>query len=459
MASRSSAGIGVGITITLLGVACLGLFVATIIFLSKYKGLQQTHNQLSADTEVFVKSGERNSDAVQRYKDLARKDGRSVIGYLGDSLRQAMDKVSGSPGDTVEQMQDKMGRIEGASANNLTAVIAARDSQIASLQSRFEQADKDRKTALTDLGNEQERVKKLQAEHQKTVDGLNADIGKYRAEVEAYRGQVDEAKVFMDRNMNTHRENAASAESALKEQLRTMTNENLQLKEQVAELRGKNAGEFLRPAAEETLVDATIIGLNQSNNQATISRGTRDKVILGMSFAVYSDATAIKIDPRTGDYPRPKAKLEVINVGETSSTCRITEETRGNPVVRGDVVANAIYDPSKVYTFVVYGNFDSNGDGVATPGEADDIRALIAGWGGKTTDELTGNVDFLILGQKPPLPPKPGVDSPDAVLDDWVRLNGITQKYGQLQSQAVSTSVPILNENRLYTLIGRKLTR
>jgi hypothetical protein len=27
-------------------------------------------------------------------------------------------------------------------------------------------------------------------------------------------------------------------------------------------------------------------------------------------------------------------------------------------VVRGDVIANAVYDPKKVYTFLIRGNFD-----------------------------------------------------------------------------------------------------
>src|SRR5207247_1031794 len=109
--------------------------------------------------------------------------------------------------------------------------------------------------------------------------------------------------------------------------------------------------------------------------------------------------------------------------------------------------------------FLIFGNFDPNGVGVATPGGAEDLKALIVSWGGKVTDELTGSVDFLILGQKPQLPPKPTVDSPDAVVKEYIRLNGIVEKYKQLQEQAVSTSVPILNENRLYTLIGRKVGR
>jgi hypothetical protein len=440
-------------------VACLALFITTIVFLSKYQGAQRNYTTLNQDMEDWVKSSERTNDAVQRFRDLAKKDRASVVGYLNESLRTSMTTISGAAGDTVDQLKDKLSKVEGASSNNLIGLVHARENDVADWKAKYEQADKDRKTALTDLGNEQARVKDLNAAHQKTVETMAADLDRYRAEVETYRKSVDDSKKFMDVNVEKLKEQFAQSESSYKEQNKTLSNENLQLKEQVAELRGKNKPNILRPAPEESLVDGTVISLNQSANQVTISRGVKDRIFLGMTFAVYSDATAIKPDPKTGDYPRPKAKLEVVNVGDTSSSCRITEETKGNPVVRGDVIANAIYDPSKQYTFLIFGNFDANGDGLATPAEAEDIRAMITAWGGKVTDELTGSVDFLVLGQKPQLPPKPTVDSPDAVVKEYIRLNGLVEKYKLLQDQAVSTSVPILNENRLYTLIGRKVGR
>ena len=459
MASRSSAGIGVGITITLLGVACLALFITTIVFLSKYQGAQRSYTQLNEDVNDYIRAEERSSDQIQRFKTSAKSARQSVVGYLNDSLRQTMNAVTGVSGDTVDQLKDKLTHVEGAANNNLLAVIATRDSEIADWKAKYEQADKDRKTALTDLGNEQDRVKSINAAHAKTIETMNADIDRYRAEVETYRKNVGDTQNFMNGQIEKGRESAAQVESGLKEQIRTFSSENLQLKEQVAKLRAEHTASILKPKAEESLVDGTVIGLSQGANQVTINRGQKDKIFLGMTIAVYSDATAIKVDPKTGEYPRPKAKLEIVNVGETSSTCRITEETRGNPVVRGDVVANAIYDPNKVYTFLVFGNFDFNGDGVATPAEAEDVRATIIAWGGKVTEELTGSVDFLVLGQKPQLPPKPTVDSPDAVVREFIRLNGLVEKYRVLQEQAVSTSVPILNENRLYTLIGRKVGR
>jgi hypothetical protein len=125
-------------------------------------------------------------------------------------------------------------------------------------------------------------------------------------------------------------------------------------------------------------------------------------------------------------------------------------------VIRGDVIANALYDPAKVYTFLVYGNFDANGDGASTQAEAEDIKAMVTGWGGKVTDQLTGNVDFLIMGDRPQLPPPPSADAPSAVVNNYMHMRDLAQRYDRLLEQAQSTSVPILNQNRLFTLIGRR---
>lgn len=130
-----------------------------------------------------------------------------------------------------------------------------------------------------------------------------------------------------------------------------------------------------------------------------------------MSFAIYADAASIKVDPASGEYPRGKANVEVIAVSDTTSTCRLLSESKGNPVAVGDSVANALYDPSKTYSFLIYGNFDVNNDAIATPTEQSDLKALIEGWGGKSVDYL-GDVDFLVLGRPPDPPAPPGAPTP-----------------------------------------------
>jgi hypothetical protein len=224
---------------------------------------------------------------------------------------------------------------------------------------------------------------------------------------------------------------------------------------QLAVLRGQRNQAVLRTGDESALVDAEIVGTNSADRTAFLSIGKRENVVLGMTFSVYPSASAIRPN-ENGEYPAGKATLEVINVGETTATARITSEARGNPVVKGDVVANAVFDPSKKYKFVIFGNFDADRDGLATQIERQDIEAMIRAWGGDMTEDMTGDVDFLVLGQRPLIPPRPASDAPFEVVQEYFRREREVERYDSLNRQAQSTSVPVLNENRLYTLIGKR---
>src|SRR5262249_62066820 len=110
------------------------------------------------------------------------------------------------------------------------------------------------------------------------------------------------------------------------------------------------------------------------------------------------------------------------------SSCRPQRYKNGNPIVKGDVVRNAVFHPKKTYKFLIFGNFDANNDGVATPQEASTIEALVREWGGVVVSELSGDVDFLVLGERPSLLPPPPPTAPPAVVQEYGRLRGIVNQ-------------------------------
>jgi hypothetical protein len=75
-----------------------------------------------------------------------------------------------------------------------------------------------------------------------------------------------------------------------------------------------------------------------------------------------------------------KASIEVVRVGNTTSECRITRTSRGATLSEGDLIANLVYDKNTKYNFLVYGNFDLDRNGVATPQDAEVIKRLITQW-------------------------------------------------------------------------------
>lgn len=457
MAARTSASVGVGVTITILGLLTLTLFVLTLVFYGQKTRAERDLLATQEDVQRFVRPDERERDDIRVIADNAARNNQSVVAYLRDQLQGTMERVTGLRRETLTQLQTKLRAVEGAGpATPLLEVVRNRDLEIDRLEAAAAEAEATRDVALADLANEVEKIRALEARHDATVAALNAEIEQYESELASYRQGVQSAEDDYADAIVIARQEAAEREGLLREELARVEEELLILQNQLQVLRGERKEEIFRGQPEEALVDGRVIAVNGADGTVALGLGKRDKIVLGMTFAVYADATAIRPDPVTGAYPQGKASVEIIAVDEASSTGRVLSERAGNPIVAGDVVANPVYDPNKIYRFVVFGNFDFNRDGRSTPREAEDIRAMIQSWGGEIRDELTGDVDFVVLGDPPVLPPQPPTTAPIEVLQQYVRLSEARQRYALLQTRAESTSVPILNQNRLYTLLGRE---
>jgi hypothetical protein len=455
MAGRGGAGVGMIVTVSVLGVLTLALFVFTFVFYGKFQNEKRDHEDYKNQVTNFIRPDEQQRDDIRSIADAARQAGnKSVVGYLVDSTQRTMRRVSGSPSETVTTLEDKLANIPGADGSSLLQVVQDMQGKVSQLEGQLTQADADRRRALEDLANESERVAKMQESHNAAVSSLNTEIGTYKSEVDQYRDGINDTRKEMDARVERLLADSRDQEAQLTERIRQLQDQNLVLQNQVAVLRGEKNKDILRPEDEFALVDGQVAGIDGGSNQVYINIGRAAKVRLGMTFAVYGSVNEIRPDDQ-GVYPRGKASLEVIAVDEDSSTCRILNETRGNPVVKGDVIANAVYDPMKTYKFLVWGNFDADRDGRVTPQEKMDIEAMVLAWGGEVVEELTGDVDFLVLGERPLLPPTPRAGSPIEIMQEYIRLDRVVQRYNELFGQAAATGLPVLNEHRLYTLIGR----
>lgn len=453
MAGRNSIGVGVGVTIFISLALTVGLLVAFAIYFTKYKDSNQELLKMRQDVGSFVSPAEQNTDTTRALISEAQKSRKSVFGLLQDNQGELMSRVTGSKIDSLKIMDEKLAPF-AVQGKTLMSVLAEKNAEISSLKQQAAQAEEARTTALANLSAEVNRVKKIDDAHQATVAALNAEVKQYKDEVDRYRGGIDVHRGQLDQRLEQARTEYATVESKLKEQIDALTKENLILKDQARAFRDAGKAVTLKPGDEYALVDGNIVGVDGANRRCSISLGAKNKVRVGMSFTVYGSAAALRPDAE-GNYPTGKATIEITRVDAESSECRILSEARGNPIVQSDVIANALYDPNKVYKFVVYGNFDVNRDGVATALERTDLAALIEEWNGKVVDELAGDVDFVVLGEPSALPPPPAQDAPQEVFQEYIRQRKAIEKYDQLYNEARSTNIPVLNENRLYTLIGK----
>lgn len=459
MAGKTSSSVGVGVTITLLSVTTLGLFVFTAIFFGRYNSQQAEYEKLKTGNDQFIREDEKANGEIRAMVDEAKKSKQSLVGWLRTRVGTVMKTTTGTENTTFDQFDERATAALGGEGGAMLTALANRDAKIKGLEEQVKNADDARQAAIKDLEQTRTQVEATQKALTDENGKLKTLIASYETELKTWRGGLDEATKAMGDNIKSLEADAASRVRNLDAKISSLERENLVLVDQLAKLRGQQVGQILKGQAEEALVDGQIIGVSPDGKKVEISVGSKQKVPLGITFSVYADAKQIAVDPKTGEYRRGKATLEVISVGTDTATCRVNSETKGAPVIKGDVIANAVYDPAKTYKFVIFGNFDANGDGVATPLERADVIAMVESWGGVSAPELAGDVDFLVLGEKPILPPKPSDGSPFEVLQQFVKLQTEVAKYDEFYKSAQSTSVPILNQNRFMTLIGAKPIR
>ena len=454
MAARSGSGTGMAVAVAILGVFTLGLFITTVIFISKTNATRREYATLQQEVRDYIRDDERQNDRITQIRAAAAAEGKSVVGYLNDSIKTAMRITTGAESGTIADLSRRVSSIQGADAGGLLAVLRDRDLQIANLQKRAQDAEDARNRAQADLQNSVKRVAELEEAQRRALQAINDDVTVTMDEVDKYREDFNQAKAAMEQRVQRIEEQARIREAELTGQIRELQQQAAIATDTIKKLQEQLRGKSFKPGDEFALVDGEVIGVDTASGQYFLSLGAKDRVTLGMTFEVYPDAGTIRPDEVTGEYPAGKATLEIIRVEEASSVARVVREKRGNPIVRGDVVANPIYDPKKVYKFLIYGNFDANRDGVYTPQEQAEIEAMIRAWGGQVVDSLSGDIDFLVLGSKPVLPPAPPSTAPVAVVDEYVRLRRVVQEYDRLFEQAQATAIPVLNENRLRTLLG-----
>jgi len=455
MAARTGASVGVAVTITVLGAFALGFFVTTMVF---YGQAQRASGDLAAANDnykQFVSPEQREHAVIRAILEEARSDGnKTVVEYLAGNRSELLASVTGDTSTSMTQYRDQLNLLPDISEGSLLDLVDKKNKDITTLTSRLDESESQRRAAQEAAEFEANRVAAIESEFNDTAADMEARLNEYSTRVvylEDTLAQIEGR--YTDRIDETIADSTESIDT-IQTSLDDATRDNNLLRDLVARLRGQGKSTRLQPLNEAELIDGRIDQVIASDSEVLLSIGRKQKAVLGMTFAVYDNATEIRVNKDTGTYPAGKAVIEIIEVENDFSRARIISSSQGNPIIRGNVIANAVYDPSKTYKFVVDGLFDVDGDGIATTYETDELEALIEQWGGKLEDEVVGDIDFVVLGEKPILPPPPGPGAPIATMQEYVRLQREIQRYDDLLVRAEDASIPLLNANRLQTLIG-----
>jgi hypothetical protein len=314
--------------------------------------------------------------------------------------------------------------------------------------------------------------KLLEQQENRFNDAMEVDAKKEQtllAEKEKYQQQVNDIK--QDYNnlkvmlQQTSEEKVQTLLTQLEDERENRKKLNQQLLKTEAELaitqqRMKRTQEKLNtlvpPPDNEVAAykpDGKIILIDDPTKVVHINIGSDDHVYQGLTFQVYEKNTPI---PKDG---KGKAEIEVFNVEKNISTARIISSNPKKPIMLDDIIANLIWDRYKTNVFAVAGEFDLNGDGEIDYEGADKIKALIKKWGGKVSDDISINTDFLVLGTTPAVLQKPTFEQMEAdpmAMEKYEDSLKRLTHYKEVQTQAQNFSIPIFNLERFLYFIGYK---
>jgi hypothetical protein len=454
----------------------VGLFlVATtlaVIFYIKIEGYRTTAETSKSQLEQMATPAEQRKGLGKIVGSIPR--GKSALGTMADYLDKMVYLIiGGMPEDTSAEVKiDTAGRkVEETlkelphqqldirpndpNANGLVRIIQRLNNDL----SETTAAQTDLKDQINKLRNRFDDAMAASFEKEQT---LLAEKEKYEQQVRDIKKDYDELKALTQqtadqqvRTLMTRLDEEKANSYALKQDL-LKTKAHLEVIRERMNLAQEKLSTIVPPPDSEAPAfqpDGKILLIDNQTKIAHLNIGSNDHVYPGLTFSVYDKNFPI---PKDG---KGKAELEVFDIANTFSAARIIRSEIKRPIVVDDIVANLIWDSDRTNVFVVAGEFDLDDDGYIDYDGTEKIKALITKWGGKATDEVTIDVDYLVLGRTPIVQRKPTFEQMEADPMALEKYEASLQKlshYKDVQIQAQEFSIPVFNTERFLYFIGYK---
>ena len=456
MAIRSSAGTGVIVSLVVFVLATVFLLVLSIVFYASGRAQKEETGNLVKAFDVYATKNERSNDTIADLVAKADSSSQSVVSYLYSELEERNRILTGNKNAKLEEIRAAFRETMSANSS-LALTVGTLNRGLASRQAEVD-------SYLSQLASAKSTIKSLEDELQVLSQSKADEVERVKSEWEDVQNQSIKLNSEVNTLFTSRKERGEDMRSFLEEII-------VELEEELQYSRGENAKQagalkILRQQRDigelyktdpSLLVDGIVIGV-ENDNRVSINRGLQDKIRLGMSFEVYDRANQLQEDSE-GNMPAGKASIEVVEVGETTSFAKVKRSTPNQPILKNNVLVNAIYDPDYSFSFLVHGVFDADGDG--NPETTNDfVKNRIKRWGGVVVEDngqLPGDLDFLVLGIAPrePLSKLP-MGASKAMEENYNRKQARYQNYIRLLEKARDAGVPVLTANRLQILTGQK---
>jgi hypothetical protein len=436
--------------------------ISTILAVVFYMGQSKAEAQIRENEDQRKAAIGQDQEILNRF--ISDNPGRSALATADQQIRD-LKRAIGAENANVPTITDPK---EGLVVN---AIAAAGGQKNAGLIPTVESLGSQLRTQRNTVASLQQEVERLrtaaeasQKNYQEAIAAAQKTASQFESENQTLTGQAaelrnanDAAATKNETAMTQLRDQFEATRRDLVLQIEQLQTEVARRDQRISVLQQQIAS--LRPNQNTNVgaeQDGTIVRAAPGTGEVYINLGRRDRVVTGLTFAVYDPRLGVRI----GDDAEAAGKggIEVIDVSETESLCRVTHVNRGKTIQNGDLIANPVYhqDRSRTFRFVVSGDFDLDGDGVATAGERQRLEQMITHWGGTIEPNVTTQTDFLVVGARPSSPAtRPGGDTAAAQPGSVDAARGqVQQSYDDVIVEAKRSNVPILNQNRFLAMIG-----
>ncbi|UCC30481.1 MAG: hypothetical protein JSU86_20070 [Phycisphaerales bacterium] len=460
MARGQLQGIG---SVTVWMIVFVALWLTSTVFLvilyTGQEGLRSENTRLTEDNLRLISSAERNS--VPLFKNAA-KGGPTVVGLLeearGETARLATGEAVGDAGTVRDQLEGILRIIR--SDRIVPEPESYQDFSYHEALTMLYEAFSAEHTLRSDA---EQRVAELEAntdellaankQQSDNFDKRAKELGDQLADAEKdrdrYRKERDDEVADLERRF-AERDKQSDADLTRERQRSAALEDRVaQCQERVAALQGKLGGQMIGPPELSTArqPDGTILGAPPGDDVVFIDLGRKDRLVLGLKFAVYSPQSGIPADGRA------KAQIEVVAIDTMSAECKIVGIAPDEVILQGDLIANPVYDRDHPISFVVAGGFDLNHDGTIDANGAAAIEAMIIDWGGTLSSELTALTDFVVLGRAPRRPRSAAEGSSDQARRAAVEKRAY-DRYTETIEAADTLRVPVLTQEVFLNFLG-----
>jgi len=476
MAAVSQTGSRAGL-ITALVIFVVLFLVSTVLFFTANADLQaarKTNTEMNAKYKNVIKETEMTDpdfDAIKTAQKDPGNSGRSIFDIMRsqrDDLSKSITGQSNTPptkalelaNSTIQSANKTLEpagvTVPAGSLNNAVMVLAA---SIVARQNEADQLKQQMAQCTKDLKEQTALYQKELETHRAAVETARGESKNAVDETTKYRASKDEQVATLEKSLADTVEKDRKALEDMNTQL-TAANSQIDKLKKDLEVAYSSMSRFKVGGTGEAAIrraDGIINSLGK-NGVVYINRGLGQQISPGMTFEVYDKNEGI---PRlqAGNeetLPSGKASIEITRVSPGSSEARIIKQSAGSQIMSGDLIANLVYDPNVKFRFKVFGDFDIDQDGKATPQETDVVKRLIAQWGGIVTDDLNIDTDFLIMGKEPVVPASTKEDLAGDPIKEFEQKKAeeARKQYDDVKNKALELHTPVLNQNRFLYFIG-----